>query len=413
MTKQTCSKYWDTVWHNATIATMCTGGNAFGLLEKAAIATCGDRIAWVGPEADMPQESLNDCTKRVDCAGQLITPGLIDCHTHLVYGGNRAKEFEMRLNGASYEEIAKAGGGIVSTVSATREASYEELYRQSHIRLMALLQEGVTTIEIKSGYGLRLDDEVKMLCVARDLGDNLPVNIVTSFLGAHALPVEYEGRSDDYIDEVCNAMLPVVAREKLADSVDAFCEGIAFSPRQVARVFDAAKKTGLPIKLHAEQLSDLKGAVMAAERGALSVDHLEYLADDDVPLLAKHGTVAVLLPGAFYCLRETKLPPLEALRKHGVPIAVASDSNPGSSPVGSLLLMLNMSCTLFGLTPEEALAGVTRNAARALGKQDDIGTLEAGKRADLVLWRAREPAELSYRIGHNPCIRVVYGGEEQ
>ena len=383
----------------------------FGLLENAAVAVSDGKIAWVGPDTDIPADASAQCPHVVDCEGQLVTPGLIDCHTHLVYGGNRAKEFEMRLNGASYEAIARAGGGIVSTVKATREASYRELFEQSCPRLVGLLNEGVTTVEIKSGYGLNVEDEVKMLCVARDLGDEFPVNVVTSFLGAHALPPEYKNHSDDYIDLVCEQALPAVAAENLADAVDAFCEGIAFSPEQTARVFDAAAKHNLPIKLHAEQLSDLEGAVMAAQRGALSVDHLEYLHEDDVPVLAENHTVAVVLPGAFYCLRETKLPPLDALRKHGVPMALASDSNPGSSPVGSLLLMLNMACTLFRMTPEETLAGVTRNAAKALGLQNDIGTLDVGKSADMVLWRATDPAELSYRIGGNPCLKVMYKGE--
>ena len=402
---------WDTLWHNAQVATMREADtNAFGLIEDAAVAVRDSHIAWVGREEEIPGDARQACQSTLDCNGQLVTPGLIDCHTHLVYGGNRAKEFGMRLNGASYEEIARAGGGIVSTVKATRAASYQSLLDQSLSRLLELLNEGVTTVEIKSGYGLNVEDEVKMLCVARDLGDSLPVTVVTSFLGAHALPPEFKDRADDYIDLVCQQALPAVASENLADAVDAFCENIAFSPAQVARVFDTAQQADLPIKLHAEQLSDLKGAVMAAGRGALSVDHLEYLAEDDVPVLAQNGTVAVLLPGAFYCLRETQHPPLASLRKHGVPIALASDSNPGSSPVGSLLLMLNMACTLFRMTPEETLAGVTRNAARALGLQDEIGTLEVGKRADMVLWRATEPTELSYRIGGNPCEQVMHKG---
>lgn len=316
----------------------------------------------------------------------------------------------MRLNGASYEEIAHAGGGIVSTVTATRAASADELYAQAIPRLQGLMDEGVTTVEIKSGYGLNLEDEMKMLRVARRLGEDFPLTVITSFLGAHTSPAEYADNNDAYIDLVCDEILPAVAAGGLADAVDAFCEGIAFSPQQVARVFDAAKAHNLPIKLHAEQLSDLKGAVMAARRGALSVDHIEYLAAEDVPELAENGTAVVLLPGAFYCLRETKLPPIAALREHGVPIAIASDSNPGSSPVGSLLLMLNMACTLFRLTPEEALAGITRNAAQALGQNNSIGTLEIGKQADMVLWDAVDPAELSYRIGGNPCRRVMYRG---
>ena len=401
---------WDSVWYDARLATMVEGECAFGLLENAAVAITDGRIAWIGSDANIPESAFSACFDKIDCKGQLVTPGLIDCHSHLVYGGNRAKEFEMRLNGAGYEEIARAGGGIVSTVKATREATPEQLYEQALPRLQALIDEGVTTVEIKSGYGLNVDDELKMLRVARRLGAEHPVDVVTSFLGAHALPSEFADREDDYIDLVCEQALPKAVAENLADAVDAFCEGIAFSPQQVARVFDAAKAHDLPIKLHAEQLSDLKGAVMAAERGALSVDHLEYLADEDVPVLAANGTVAVLLPGAFYSLRETKLPPMEALREHHVPIALASDSNPGSSPVGSLVLMLNMACTLFRLTPEEALAGVTRNAARALGLDNEIGTLETGKRAHMVLWQATDPAELSYRIGGNSCERVMYRG---
>lgn len=319
----------------------------------------------------------------------------------------------MRLNGASYEEIARAGGGIVSTVSATRNASADELYDQALTRLQGLMNEGVTTVEIKSGYGLNREDELKMLRVARQLGDNNPVTVVTSFLGAHTTPIEFKGNDDGYIDLVCNEVLPAVIAEGLADAVDAFCEGIAFTPEQVARVFDAAAANKLPIKLHAEQLSDLKGAVMAAQRGALSVDHIEYLAESDVPALAENDTVAVLLPGAFYTLHETQLPPIAVLRQHGVPIAIASDSNPGSSPVASLVLMLNMACTLFRLTPEESLAGVTRHAAQALGLGDRLGTLEVGKQADMVLWKANEPAELSYRVGGNPCQQVMVAGVMQ
>ncbi len=401
---------WDVVWHNACLATMAGVEPAYGLLGNAAIAVSGGRISWVGSSDEMPVARFDSCPEKLDCDGRLVTPGLIDCHTHLVYAGNRASEFEMRLNGASYEQIARAGGGIASTVSATRAASRDELYTLSLPRLQGLLDEGVTTVEIKSGYGLNVDDELKMLRVARDLGDTLPVEVVTSFLGAHALPPEYVDRADDYIDLVCNVALPRAVAENLSDAVDAFCEGIGFTPAQVERVFDAAAMSGLPVKLHAEQLSDLKGAAMAARRGALSVDHLEYLAAGDVPELARHGTVAVLLPGAFYNLRETRLPPFDSFREHGVPIALASDSNPGSSPVGSLLLMLNMACTLFRMTPEETLAGVTRHAARALGLHNEVGTLEVGKYANLALWRAREPAELSYHIGGNPCLSVLYRG---
>ncbi len=401
---------WDALWYNAQLATMSDGKTPFGLQDNAAIGVAGKHIVWIGKTSEIPQAALDSCPSVLDCNGQLVTPGLIDCHTHLVYGGHRAREFELRLNGASYEEIAKSGGGIVSTVAATRAATMDELIAQASPRLQGLLVEGVTTVEIKSGYGLNVADEIKMLRVARTLGATFSVDVVTSFLGAHTVPTEYAGRDDAYIDLVCAEILPAVVAENLADAVDAFCEGIAFTPEQVSRVFDVAKRFQLPIKLHAEQLSDLKGAVMAAKRQALSVDHIEYLAAEDVPVLAQHGTVAVLLPGAFYCLKETQLPPVAALRDHKVPIAIASDSNPGSSPVGSLVLMLNMACRFFSLTPEEALAGVTRNAARALGIDAEVGTLEVGKQANMVLWDACEPAELSYRIGGNPCSRVMYKG---
>ena len=389
---------------------METGGQPYGLIENGAVAISNGKISWVGVTEDLPGEPFNSCSDKLDCNGRLITPGLVDCHTHIVYGGNRASEFEKRLKGASYEEIARAGGGIISTVSATRAASEDELFGQALVRVEGLLSEGVTTLEIKSGYGLNVEDELKMLRVARRLGRQVPANIVTSFLGAHALPPEYTGRDDDYIDLVCQKALPAAVAEELVDAVDAFCEGIAFSPQQVERVFDVARVHNLPVKLHAEQLSDLKGAVMAAQHGALSVDHLEYLDPEDVPVLSQNGTVAVLLPGAFYCLRETMLPPIKALRENNVPIALASDSNPGSSPVGSLLLMLNMACTLFRMTPEETLVGVTRNGAKALGIEDKTGTLEIGKNADMVLWDATDPAELSYRIGGNPCKRVMILG---
>lgn len=400
----------DTLWINANIATMTAGDTPYGLLENAAIAIRDGRIQWLGAMSELPADYAQSCTTVQDCHNQLVTPGLVDCHTHLVHGGNRAKEFEMRLNGASYAEIAKAGGGIVSTVAATRSASEAELYEQSAPRLEVMMATGTTTVEIKSGYGLNLDDELKMLRVARQLGRDYPVNVVTTFLGAHALPVEYAGRSDEYIDYVCDTVLPAVAAEKLADHVDAFCEGIAFSPEQVARVFAAAQQHGLPIKLHAEQLSDLKGAVLAAEQGALSVDHLEYLADTDVPTLAENNTIAVLLPGAFYYLRETQLPPMAALRTHGVAMALATDNNPGSSPISSLPLVMNMACTLFRMTPEESLAGVTRYGAQALGLQEQLGSLAVGKQADLVCWQAHEPAELSYRIGGVQCAAVMVNG---
>ncbi|HMB77577.1 MAG TPA: imidazolonepropionase, partial [Kiloniellaceae bacterium] len=367
------------------------------------------RIAFVGPQSDLPgvPESLALHLRRLE--GRWITPGLIDCHTHLVYGGDRAGEFEQRLQGVSYADIARAGGGIKSTVTATRSADRSSLLADAKGRAEALLSEGVTTIEIKSGYGLDLDNELKQLWAARRLGALLPVTVRTTFLGAHALPPEAEGDSDGYIDRVVE-MLPQVKSSGLADAVDAFCENIAFSPEQTARVFEAARRLGLPVKLHADQLSDSGGAALAAKFQALSADHLEYTSEAGVAAMAEAGTVAVLLPGAFYFLRETKLPPLEAFRAAGVPIAIASDSNPGSSPVTSLLLMLNMACTLFRMTPEEALAGVTREAARALGLARSHGTLELGKAADFAIWEIDRPAELAYRIGFNPLHQAVRSG---
>ncbi|TAN05538.1 MAG: imidazolonepropionase, partial [Rhizobiaceae bacterium] len=342
-----------------------------------------------------------------DCGGRLVTPALIDCHTHLVFGGNRAKEFEMRLEGASYEEIARAGGGIVSTVTATRALSEDELVQAALPRLDALIAEGAGTIEIKSGYGLTVEDELKMLRAARRLGKERNIRVRTSYLAAHAVPAEYKGRPDAYIDEVVLPGLEAAHAEALVDAVDGFCEGIAFSPAQIARVFGRAKALGVPVKLHAEQLSNLGGAALAASYGALSADHLEYLEGPGVAAMAKAGTVAVLLPGAFYFLREKQAPPVEALRSAGVPIAIATDCNPGSSPLASLLLAMNMASTLFRLTPEEALAGVTRNAAEALGLADEIGTIAAGKRAELAVWDVRHPAELAYRIGFNPLHKAI------
>jgi imidazolonepropionase len=340
-----------------------------------------------------------------------VTPGLIDCHTHLVYGGDRAHEFELRLNGASYEDIARSGGGIASTVQATRSATTEQLQSQSSLRLTQLLSEGVTTVEIKSGYGLALASERKMLQVARALGHEFAVDVRTTYLGAHALAPEFAGRADDYVTEVLR-MMKALHFEGLADAVDGFCEHIAFSPAQMTRVFEAAKALGLPVKLHAEQLSDSGGAALAARFDALSCDHLECLSEDGAQAMAQAGTVAVLLPGAFYFLRETKLPPVDLLRQKGVPIAIATDCNPGSSPCTSLLLMLNMACTLFRLTPEEALAGVTRHAATALGLSDR-GVLAAGKRADFVLWNIKQPAQLAYGLGANPCIQTIYQGAQR
>jgi imidazolonepropionase len=388
------------IWENARVATMAADAAApYGMIEDGVVAVCDGRISWVGRRQDLPAELRSGCETH-DAEGGLLTPGLIDCHTHLVYGGNRATEFEARLNGASYEEIARAGGGILSTVRATRAADEETLLIESRRRLRALRAEGVTTIEIKSGYGLTEQAEAKCLRVARRLGEVERVSVRTTFLGAHALPPEFTGRADDYVAEVCR-MLPLLHAQGLVDAVDAFCESIAFSPAQTRRVFEAARALGLPVKLHAEQLSDSGGAALAASCGALSCDHLEWLSEDGARAMAQAGSVAVLLPGAFYFLRETRVPPIELLRRHGVPIAVSTDCNPGTSPCTSLLLMLNMACTLFRLTPQEALSGVTRNAAKALGLADR-GVLAAGLRADFVLWDAASPAELSYAIGANP-----------
>ena len=399
----------DSVWINVHLATM-TENAPYGKVENGALAVAGKKIVWVGKEDKMPVDLKSKAADVYDGTGAWITPGLVDCHTHLVYAGSRAREFELRLQGATYEEIARQGGGILSTVSATRQADEETLFEQSASRLLALLREGVTTVEIKSGYGLDLDTELRMLRVARRLEENFPVTVRPTFLGAHALPPEYEGRSDDYIDFVCHQVLPRVAEQKLAVAVDAFCENIGFTPEQTERVFKTAKKLGLAIKLHAEQLSDLQGAALAARYRALSADHLEYVSESGVRAMAKSNTVAVLLPGAFYFLRETRMPPVDLLRRHAVPMALSTDSNPGSSPAVSLLLMLNMGCTFFGMTPEEALAGATRNGAKALGLQNKIGTLEAGKDADFVIWDIPEPAELAYRIGDNPMKHVIRKG---
>ena len=386
---------WDALWIGANLATMVGDGEPYGALPDAAIGTKNGRIAWVGSMDDLPAEP-DKCARAVhDVARHWITPGLIDCHTHLVFGGNRAGEFEMRLKGASYEEIARAGGGIVSTMRATREADDDTLFGAALPRLRTLLAEGVTTVEIKSGYGLETETEIRQLRVARRLGEALPVEIKTTFLGAHALPPEYTGRQGAYIDLVVEEMLPAVAEAGIADAVDGFCETIGFTAAEINRVFEAARSSGLPVKLHADQLSDYGGAALAARFGALSADHLEYASDAGIAEMAGAGTVAVLLPGAFYTLRETRLPPIGSFRGHQLPMAIATDFNPGSSPTPSLLLMLNMACTLFRLTPEEALAGVTRVAAQALGLGDDRGTLETGKRADFVLWEIEHPAELA------------------
>jgi imidazolonepropionase len=362
----------------------------------------------VGSLAELPSEYAD--LPATDLGGRLVTPALIDCHTHLVFGGNRAMEFEMRLNGASYEEVARAGGGIISTVKATREASEDALFIDALPRIDALIAEGVTTLEIKSGYGLEVEAELRMLRVARRLGQERPVTVITTFLGAHASPPEYAGRDDDYIDDVGIPALRAAHAEGLVDAVEAFCEGIAFQPAQVARVFDVAQELGLPVKIHAEQLSNLGGAKMAAQYGAISADHIEYLDEDGVVAMAAAGTTAVILPGAFYTLRETQMPPIDLLRKHNVPMAVATDANPGSSPLTSLLLAMNMAATLFRMTPEEALAGTTRNAAQALGLSDR-GMIAAGMRADLAVWNVEEPAELVYRIGFNPLHTRIFGGQ--
>jgi imidazolonepropionase len=401
------------LWEQCSVATMQADGpfasQPYGLVEDAALVVQGGTVHWVGVRASLPDALRTQCVQRHDAGGALITPGLIDCHTHLVYGGDRAHEFELRLDGASYEDIARQGGGIASTVRATRAASSAELLAHSETRLLRLMQEGVTTVEIKSGYGLALSQEAKCLEVARRLGQTHAVAVRNTFLGAHALPPEFAGQSDAYIDEVLRMMAQLHA-QGLVDAVDAFCERIAFSPAQTQRVFEAARALGLPVKLHAEQLSDSGGAALAAGFGALSCDHLEWLSPDGAQAMAQAGTVAVLLPGAYYFLRETKLPPIALLRSEGVPIAISTDSNPGSSPCTSLLLMLNMACTLFRLTPEEALAGVTRNAARALGLADR-GVLAPGMRADFALWDVQRPAQLSYALGANPCIQTIFNGE--
>ena len=395
-----------TLFRNAQIATM-TPGKSYGLIENGAVVISADRIKWVGAEKELPDEFAGLQGKNLE--GRLVTPALIDCHTHLVYGGSRATEFELRLNGASYEEISRNGGGILSTVTATRNASEDELLAQSLPRLDALLSEGVATIEIKSGYGLDIENEIKMLRVARQLGKERSVRVKTSFLGAHAIPPEFSGKADAYIDFVCEEVLPAVHYENLADAVDGFCENIAFSPNQISRVFEKAKSFGLPVKLHAEQLSNLGGSTLAAKYGALSADHLEFLDQTGVEVMGESGTVAVLLPGAFYTLRETQLPPLDSLRKAEVPIAIATDCNPGSSPLTSILLCMNMSCTLFRMTPEEALCGVTIVAAQALGIGDEVGTIEVGKKAELAVWNVDQPAELAYRAGFNPLEEMVIG----
>ena len=395
---------------NATLATMDSNApKPYGLVRHAVIVVKNGFISWLGNPVDMPAEY--ETLPRRDMAGHLVTPALIDCHTHIVAGGNRAKEFEMRLQGASYEEIARAGGGIVSTVTATRAAREGDLLIDALTRVDALIAEGASLIEVKSGYGLDIETELKMLRVARRIGEVRPIRVCTSFLGAHAVPTEFKGDADGYINQVCIPALRIAHAEGLVDAVDGFCEGIAFSPTQIARIFDVAKELGLPVKIHAEQLSNLGGAKMAASYGALSADHIEYLDQAGVQAMAAAKTVAVILPGAYYTLRETQMPPIDSLRQQGVAMAVATDCNPGSSPISSLLLSMNMACTLFGMTPEEALAGVTCNAALALGITD-TGIIKKGLRADLAIWNVKHPAELSYRIGFNALETRIFGGEQ-
>lgn len=399
---------WESIWVNAHIATMAKISGYSEIIDGA-IAVKNGKIAWVGRRNDLPHDYKADIVH--DAKGKWITPGLIDCHSHMVYGGNRAGEFEQRLKGASYADIARAGGGILSTVQATREASGNDLFIAAEKRLKALMREGVCGVEIKSGYGLSLEHEAKMLKVAQRLSEEYNIPVQKTFLGAHALPPEFANNADGYIDDICTEMLPTLAEMQLVDAVDVFCENIGFTLEQTRRVFDCAKNLGLRVKLHAEQLSDQNGAALVAEYEGLSADHLEHLNEDGISQMAHAGVTAVLLPGAYYFLRDTKLPPLDLLRKHDVPIAIATDMNPGSSPAHSLLLMMNMAATIFRMTPEEALAGVTRNAARALG-WSDRGKLKEGLRADFAIWDIEHPAELAYNIGYNPCLAVVREGVE-
>ena len=415
----------DAVFHNFRVATMAKPGtnlcplktndhdysfqlpvSGYGAVEKCSLGVKGSTISWIAPTASLP--ILPSGIEMIDGQGRWLTPGLIDCHTHLVYGGNRAGEWEARLTGVSYEEIARQGGGILSSVRSTRAESTEQLVKSAAKRLNRLMSEGVTTVEIKSGYGLDLESEIKMLEAAKQLGEQHNINVVGTLLAAHAVPPECKGRPDEYIDHVCDQIIP--AAKDLCSAVDVFCESIAFDVAQSKRVFEAAQKHGLGFKVHGEQLTHTGISALAAEMGALSADHLEYLSEHDCEAMAKTNIVATVLPGAFYCLKETQKPPIAALRAAGVPIAVATDCNPGSSPVTSLLLMANMACNLFGLTPEEALIAITRNAAQALGLQDQVGTIEPGKRADFVAWDVDSPAEIVYGVGHNPCIAVCRGG---
>jgi imidazolonepropionase len=411
--QELAGKQWDAVYGGARIATMRTGGEPYGALHDAALAVAGERIAWIGPLAEARARAEQQGLKVTDAQGLWITPGLIDCHTHLVYGGNRVAEFEQRLCGVSYEEIARAGGGINSTVTATREATPELLRDASLVRMQRLMAEGVTTLEVKSGYGLQLETERRMLEIARQLGEALPITVKKTFLGLHSLPSEYRADRQAYVDLVSGPWLEALAQEGLVDAVDAFCENIAFSVPESARLLEAARRLDIPAHLHAGQLSDMGAAELAARCRALSADHLEFLSPQAAQQMAAAGTVAVLLPTAYFTLRQTTPPPVNLMRECGVTLAVATDCNPGTSPCSSILVALNMSCTLFGLTPEEALRGATVNAAKALGLEHDIGTLEAGKRADLAFWRIDRPAELCYGLGANPCVEVLYGGKSR
>ena len=394
---------WDTLIINANIATMAEGSHAYGVIENGAVGILNNRIEWIGTTAGITNSIETLAEELIDARGCLLTPGLIDCHTHLVFAGNRADEFEQRLNGVAYEEIARNGGGILSTVRATRAASFDELYAQSLPRFQALISEGVTTVEIKSGYGLDFESELKMLKVAKKLGEEHNIQVKTTLLAAHAVPPEFKDNADKYVEVICSEIIPKIAELKVADCVDAFCEGIGFSYDQTKRVFDAAVRWGLPVKLHADQLSDLNGAALVAEYAGLSADHVEYTSLKSVKAMAKAGTVAVLLPYAFYILKETKLPPIDAFRKYNIPIAVSTDCNPGTAPSSSLLMAMSQACIQFSLTPEEVLTGVTRNAAMALGIDDDVGSIEFGKKANMVLWKVKKPADLCYWQG---MIRV-------
>jgi len=402
------NKQFDSIWVNGLIAT-CESG--YGLIENAAVAVKNGKIAWVGPVSALSGQPDNIADRVYDFHGQCLTPGFIDCHTHVVYAGNRAHEFEMRLQGVSYEDIARNGGGIQSTVNATRAVSEDELFQQSVKRARALMQSGVTTLEIKSGYGLDVETELKILRVAKRIAETLPVTVSKTFLGAHTIPKEFRDNADDYVKLVCHEMIPQVVENNLAEAVDVFCENIAFNFQQTMHIFKTARLNGLGIKCHSEQLSDSGSAKLAAEFHAWSVDHLEHVSSAGIKAIAQSGTVAVLLPGAFYFLREKKVPPVDVLRQHKVPIAIASDCNPGTSPMMSLLMILNMACTLFRLTPEEALQGVTRHAAKALDMEKTHGTISIGKAADFAVWDVKHPAELAYYMGNNPLQQLVKNGE--